>query len=522
MARRHLRASIPVQAQARLLLARRGQEDVRAVSYKEFVRRVMPEYRWYPHCEAMARGVQALIDGTVRKLFIAAPQQAGKTTTAELAAAYWLYRERRKWAAVSSYGDDLATTISESVRDRAVRAGLQLRPDTFGKNRWRILDGGGLWAKGIGGGLNGNPSNFLVADDWVKNPDDAASPTVQRRNWNLYATTWKGRWNSFAGPLFELMIGTRWDVADIQGKALVLGGWHCVILPGIYPDEPIEIPQPEDPDAPRNTLEADWRKPGEPLCPELEKFALPSLERMRTEMGRFYFNALVQQSPQDCEGGGYFKRWWLPVLAVDPALAVDVATGKVPGESVYSSTVRAWDLAASKEKGDKTVGLLMSKRRDNGRIVIRDGISARLGPGGVKRLMAETMIRDGSGVIVNFPVDPGQAGKAQELDLTAFLREEARRAGMTPPKIKTSPTQGSKLARFKPFRAAAEPVSGTEESYVPGNVDIVRGRYLLGYLDELHNFDGKDGHEDDWADATSDGYARLTGHRSVRSFVMRG
>ena len=477
-------------------------------SFRDFVGRAYPGFRWYKHSEVIAGGIQRLMDGEIKKLFVAAPPQSGKSLLSKLAAAYRLSLHPELWVGVSSYGSSLANKISRAVRDMSRRTGTTLRGDASAVETWELPQGGGLWAYGVGGGQTGNPANFLLLDDAVKNAAEASSPTFQSRNDDWYGTAWKSRWNSFGGPLLEMMIGTRWDVKDLQGFVLEQGGWHCIILPAIY--EEVEVPE-------GNTLEPDWREIGEPLCPELAKFTVEWLDQERRNLRAKRFAALYQQQPQPDEGGGYFQDWWFPILGQDPA-TVPKEDGQIPGERAYSASCRAWDLAATQDGGDKTAGVLMGRLRSSGRIVVRDSKSARLGPGGVKRLIAQTMVSDGPDVVVSIPQDPGQAGKAQVAEYVRFLRDEARKAGIRPPDVRSSPTSGSKTLRAEPFAAACEPVSGGPDQFVPGNVDIVRGPWNAEFLQVLHGFDGIEGHADDEVDAVSDAYKQVTATHEWRTF----
>jgi predicted phage terminase large subunit-like protein len=493
-----------LQLRARAELERRRRERDQAAqqpeTFAEFVDLVRPGFRWHRPARVMAAAVQRLVDGEIPKLFIAAPPQLGKSEIAKLAVAYRLRRRPDLWVGASSYGASLSNKISRWTRDYYQRAGGRLRDDAGAVETWQLPAGGGMWAYGVGGGQTGNPANFLLLDDPVKNPQEAASPVFQERNRVWYDTAFRSRWNPYGGPLLELMIGTRWDVKDLLGYALDQGGWHCVILAAIYPHEPIEVPA-------GNTLEPDWREPGEPLAPELDKFNLPALEAEKVKLKRRFW-ALYQQQPQPDEGGGIFRNWWFQRLAQDPAERLDPLTGLPVGESVYAASCRAWDLAATDGGGDPTTGVKSGRLRETGRIVVRDVVIDRVGPGGMKRLMAQTMIADGPKVAVWFPTDPGQAGVFQAAELSHFLRQEAARAGMACPRLLTDSVRSSKAERARLFAAAAEPVD--KEGRIPGNVDVVEAPWTADYVEELHLFDGVDGHADDQVDASCDAYRVVT------------
>jgi len=495
--------SLQLRARAELLRRERARQRAElgaTISFRQIVGEVFPSFRFYRHSEVIAGAIERLLAGDIRKLFIAAPPQSGKSELAKLAVTTRLRQRPDLFAGVSSYGANLARKISRTARGYYHRSGGALRADARAADVWELPEGGGLWAYGVAGGQTGNPANFLLLDDPIKNPQEAASPVIQERNRDWYDAAWRSRWNPYGGPLLELMIGTRWDVNDLMGYALEQGGWHCVILPAVMPHQPIEIPE-------GNTLEPDWREPGEPLCPELPKFTREEIEKERVKLKSKRFAALYQQAPEPDEGGGIFKRFWFGTRAIDPAL--ELVDGAQRGESVYAASCRSWDLAASEEANDQTAGVKMGRLLEGGGIVVRHVVTARVNSGGVKRLMASTMITDGPDVAITFPIDPGQAGIFQATELADFLRKKAAAAGMACPRLQAIRPSIDKVSRAKPFAGAAEPVD--QEGKIPGNVVVVAGPWVDAYLDEVHNFDGVEGHADDQVDASSDAYSQVAG-----------
>lgn len=229
--------------------------------------------------------------------------------------------------------------------------------------------------------------------------------------------------------------------------------------------------------------------------------ALPRVERERLLGGNWKVTAA---------GGGLFRDWWFPIIPRDPAdlpLPGD-PDGEPRGDAAYLRSVRAWDLASTPDDGDRTAGVKIGRRVDNGRVVVRDVVAGQYGPRQVKRLMADTMFRDGPRVVVRFPVDPGQAGKAQEGDLVDWLRAEALRVGMECPELVAVKPTGSKYVRARPLGAASQPVDGDgPERFTPGNVDLVAGAWNADFTAELHAFDGLGKQADDRVDAAADAYS---------------
>jgi predicted phage terminase large subunit-like protein len=153
--------------------------------------------------------------------------------------------------------------------------------------------------------------------------------------------------------------------------------------------------------------------------------------------------------------------------------------------------VRAWDLAATRELGtrdpDWTVGAKLT-RTSEGRFVVEDVVRLRGSPDEVEAAIVATASRDGAGVQIRLPQDPGQAGKAQALYLTRKL------AGY---RVHSQPVTGDKSTRAAPLAAQVN----------VGNVSIVQAPWNRALLDELASFPS--GAHDDQVDALADAFAGL-------------
>ncbi len=158
------------------------------------------------------------------------------------------------------------------------------------------------------------------------------------------------------------------------------------------------------------------------------------------------------------------------------------------------TVVRGWDLAATDaaaveaKKAAWTVGLKL--RYVKRKIYVEDVIRLRGSPHKVRTTMRTAADQDGKVVIIDFPQDPGQAGKAQAEDIAADFPD--RRAFY-------SPESGNKEVRAEAPAAQVE----------AGNVYLVRGAWNGVFLDEAAAFPGST--FKDQVDAFSRAY-----HRAVR------
>jgi predicted phage terminase large subunit-like protein len=168
--------------------------------------------------------------------------------------------------------------------------------------------------------------------------------------------------------------------------------------------------------------------------------------------------------------------------------------------------VRRWDLAATEpseanQSPSATASILMG-RRENGRIVIADGINVRRNASVVRDILAATASQDRSkyrNVTTVIPQDPGQAGKDQSASLISFL------AGY---KVKSVRETGPKATRAEPLSA----------QWQAGNVDIVEGPWVNDYLKEMAVF--PEGDHDDYIDASSGAFLEcISGASAYERFL---
>lgn len=154
--------------------------------------------------------------------------------------------------------------------------------------------------------------------------------------------------------------------------------------------------------------------------------------------------------------------------------------------------VRRWDLAATEPSEvnpspDSTASVLMGKR-ENGRVVVADGINIKCNASIVRDILRNTAAQDKEQygkVTVVIPQDPGQAGKEQAASIIAHLYGFYAKAERE---------TGPKETRAEPFSA----------QWQAGNVDIVAGKWNKEYLREMEAFPSA--LHDDYVDASSGAY----------------
>jgi predicted phage terminase large subunit-like protein len=425
-----------------------------------FVTYTMPGYRPAAMHRLICEAVERVDRGESKRVMILTPPRHGKSELVSRRAPAWLLGRRPDRQIISaSYGADLASDFGRDARNiiaspeyREIFGAVDLAQDSQAKNRWHTTAGGSYVAAGVGTAITGRGADILNIDDPVKSRAEAESETTREATWSWYRSTAYTRLMPGGAVILTM---TRWHEDDLGGRLLAemaSGGdqWEVLRLPALaVDDDPL------------------GRQPGDALWPEA--YDRDALDRVRMAIGERDWSALYQQDPRPPEGA---------LFKVERGTALDAAPAGI-------RWVRAWDLAATAQTGtrdsDWTVGLLLG-RTDEGRFVIGDVVRLRGGPDEVEAAVVATASRDGRGVPISLPQDPGQAGKAQVLYLTRKL------AGY---RVSSSTETGDKSTRAMPVAAQCN----------GGNLAMVRAPWNAQLMDELRGFPS--GAHDDQVDALS-------------------
>ncbi len=445
------------------------------LTFQEFVSTVYPRFQWYPHMTRLAAVLQRVATGDLRRVLIFMPPRHGKTLlTSHLFPAYYLSRYPDRFVGLSSYGAALAHTLSRNAQGYFRAGGGDLRREATGAGHWETTAGGGLWAAGTGGPLTGKGASLLCIDDPLKNAAEAASATVRNAQRDWYASTFYTRAEPEAAVV---IIQTRWNAEDLSGWLLneerqsdLPERWHIVSMPALYNETPADFFPPSC------TVEPDFRTAGAALCPE--RFDGAALARIRARLGSYFWAALYQQQPRPAEGN-VFKRDWLPI---------------VPHGAVIGARVRYWDLAATANGGDYTVGVKVAVDGD-GTYYVEDVVRGQWSPGARDKVILRTARQDGAMVKVVVEQEPGSSGVSAAGALVRLL------AGYS---VRAERVTGSKVVRAAPFAAQAE----------AGNVRVVHGTWNQAFVEELLAF--PHGAHDDCVDAAAGAFNALARGRTVR------
>ncbi|MCP4549272.1 MAG: phage terminase large subunit [bacterium] len=245
----------------------------------------------------------------IDNLLVTMPPRHGKSEViSKYFIAWYLGMYPRNKVILGSYGADFAAEWGAKVRDLLIEYGLGLfgvrpSPRSSAANAWSLVDEagrateGGMVSCGARGPITGRGGNILVADDLVKNDEEALSATMREKTWDWWQATFSTRGQPGARTP-KILVMTRWHADDVAGRLLKLAKedpeadqWAVLNLPALA-------------EAGGDVL---GRTEGQVLCAPM--FNSARLKKMKHNMAPHWWSALFQQRPQT-EGGGIFKKKW--------------------------------------------------------------------------------------------------------------------------------------------------------------------------------------------------------------------
>ena len=299
------------------LLAELGQAAQRVVSEVPkrrlitYVEQTTPGYLtgWFHRdvCERLERFSRAVTEKRSPRLILCAPPRSGKSKIVSRRFPVWhLGLNPTHEIICCSYGQDLANKASNEAREIATQS-LRIWPHLARQKErpwntefWQVAGGGSYQAVGMGGPITGAGAHVAIIDDYVKNAEEAASPTLRERDREWYKTTFRTRLAPGGGMI---VMATRWTHDDLIGFLTDENedgheDWDVVIYPAIAEED------------------EEHRKEGEALHPE--RFPLDALESLRGALGERIFAAMYQQRPSPAEGALFLREWLDKTYDGDP------------------------------------------------------------------------------------------------------------------------------------------------------------------------------------------------------------
>lgn len=236
----------------------------------------------------------------LHNLGITEPPRHGKSwLVSEHTPAWYLSRHPSRHVILASYEGDFAASWGQKAQNALLRLagplGIELDPRSMAKESWKTRLGGSMDTAGVGGPITGKGGNLLVADDLIKNAEEANSATIRQAKWDWFISTFLSRRTNviekglMVSKAKTILMHTRWNEDDPMGRVMsrMRHEWFIIDLPAIAGDD-----------------DQLGRAKGAALCPEM--YPLADLVSMQAA-DPFWFEALYQGRPSP-EGAGLFAR----------------------------------------------------------------------------------------------------------------------------------------------------------------------------------------------------------------------
>lgn len=347
-----------------------------------------PSYQTAAHHRLIARKLEAVERGEVKRLMIFMPPRHGKSMLAsEFFPAWYMGRNPDHYVVAATYGQDLADDFGRKVKNQIADPGFQkifpgvsLKDDSKSARRFhvhgadsavehQVTQGGAYFAVGVGGPLTGRGAHLLLIDDPIKDRQDADSEVTRRRIKDWYTST---AYTRLMPGGRVVVIQTRWHEDDLAGwllKEHAGEDWDVLSLPALDGEKPL------------------WP----------EQYDKDRLLKIKSAVGARDWSALYQQSPSPDEGT-YFLREWFKTWHARPAhLNIYGTSDYAVTDSGGDYTVhRIWGVAENGDiyrldgwRGQSTADVWIDKKLD---LVKRYQPLAWFGEAGVIQKAIEPML----------------------------------------------------------------------------------------------------------------------------------
>jgi predicted phage terminase large subunit-like protein len=314
-------------------------------------------YRSRPHIEhlsdQLSKAVRRVEMGRNQQIAVSMPPRAGKSTLLSLYTPVWLLRRHPEWSIIlTSHDGGLSTGWARQIRymieDRP-EMGIALARDNGAQSNWATVEGGGMYAVGIGGALTGRGARVLVIDDPISDFVAAHSPRLRQNLWDWWLSVAQTR---LEPPYLVIVVMTRWHEDDFVGRLFSdehegdPKTWQRISLPAIADTQP----------------DAIGRELGEPLISPLlresPEEAIARWAEVKGNVGTYTFSAMYQQRPAPAKGAIFDAGWWRFWTTNEHRATID---GRVmyldPNALGTGQWVDSWDASFdSPEGGSYVVG----------------------------------------------------------------------------------------------------------------------------------------------------------------------
>lgn len=318
----------------------------RSWSIVEPTRAYLPSIAWEAFCAAG----QAVAAGRLKRLGVETCPGTGKSLFWAVVFPAWLLLRShgRSRVMAGSYSHSFAERDGTRCRDlvqsewfRSLVAAIgdpwDLREDVNQKGNWWTTATGRRLITSVSGGTVGHRCTTQIIDDPL-NEADVFSSASKAESLRWVFEVMPSRLEDQREDQ-RVVVMQRLDVADALGEARKRG-WPILSLPAVLgmwgvPEEGCVLVDDDGKEV--------WRDPRAPREPIVDLLDLPTLERLRIELGSSVFAAKYLQRPGDDSAATFKRSWWqwydVPPPVGRDVIAADLTFGSATGD--YAN-VQVW------------------------------------------------------------------------------------------------------------------------------------------------------------------------------------
>jgi predicted phage terminase large subunit-like protein len=333
-----------------LRLAQMSEVEGCRDDFLKYVRKIWPEFIAGAHHKMIAKKLEDIASGKIKRLIINMPPRHTKSEFASYLFPSWVIgREPKTKIIQTTHTAELAVNFGRKVRNLIATTEYQnifdsvnLQADSKAAGRWSTNHGGEYFAAGVGGAITGRGADLLIIDD-PHSEQDALSDTAMEHAYEWYTSGPRQRMQP-GGAIVIVM--TRWSLRDLTEKVLKAQGydeqadkWEVIEFPALMPS-------------------------GKPCWPEY--WDQKELEGVRASLSASKWNAQWQQNPISQEGAIIKKDWWQrwdnPEVPQLEYVIQSYDTAFSRNETADYSAITTWGVFYPKQDGPANLILLDSKK----------------------------------------------------------------------------------------------------------------------------------------------------------------
>ena len=278
----------------KLRLAQLEKVDDCQNNFLNFVNAMWPDFILGTHHEIIAKKLEQIANGEIRRLIINMPPRHTKSEFASFLFPAWMIGKNPDMKIIqATHTTELAVNFGRKIKNlietedyKDIFQGTELSADSKASGRWDTKRGGMYYAVGVGSNLAGRGGDLIIIDD-PHSEQTALSNNGFDQAWDWYTCGPRQRLQP-GGSI--VLVQTRWSEKDMTGQLIraqakdkMADQWDIVELPAIMPS-------------------------GEPCWPEF--WSKTELEHVKASVPPYKWNAQYQQNPTAEELSILKREWW--------------------------------------------------------------------------------------------------------------------------------------------------------------------------------------------------------------------